>query len=119
VSPIALSGSRRFEAWLWLLQRLSAAALAIAVAVHLATLIYAVRTGLTAAAILARLSGSTVWLAFYSLFTIAVAVHAPIGLRAVLGEHLAWRGRPLDLAMLALALALAFLGLRAAIGLTR
>jgi fumarate reductase subunit C len=112
VSPAA-----RLETWLWLVQRLSAAVLAIAVAIHLATIIYAVRSGLSAAQILGRLNGSAAWLAFYAVFALAVALHAPIGLRVVLREHTPWRGRSLDLSMLAFALALALLGGRAALGL--
>jgi fumarate reductase subunit C len=111
--------SARGEAWLWLVQRLSAAVLAVAVAVHLATIVYAVRGGLSAADILARLHASAAWLAFYVVFVAAVAVHAPIGLRSVVRELTPWRGRWLDLAMLALAPALLALGLRAALGLVR
>ena len=46
---------------------------------------------------------------------IAVAVHAPIGLRNVLHEWTAWRDRGLDLALAAFALTLLGLGLRAAL----
>src|SRR5262249_11820773 len=74
----AVSRSTRLDAWLWLTQRLSAAVLAGAVALHLATIIYAVKGGLRAADILARLHGSTFWLLFYGAFVIAVALHAPI-----------------------------------------
>ena len=64
----------------------SAAVLAVCVVVHLVTIIYAVQGGLTAAEILARTRGSLAWLAFYSVFVLAVTIHAPIGLRPVLGE---------------------------------
>ena len=77
---------------LWLAQRATAGILALCVAVHLATIIYAVQGGLTAAEILGRTRGNTAWLAFYSTFVIAAAIHAPIGLRPVLGEWLHWRG---------------------------
>ncbi|MGH8689575.1 MAG: succinate dehydrogenase [Burkholderiales bacterium] len=87
--------------------------LAICVAVHLFTIVYAVQGGLTAAEILARTRGSTAWLAFYSLFVLAVTVHAPIGLRSVLGEWLGWRGRSRDFCLLAFSGALAWLGMRA------
>ena len=43
---------------LFLAQRLSAAVLALAVVVHLATILYAVRGGLTAGEILARTHGN-------------------------------------------------------------
>ena len=58
------------------------------VAVHLVTIVYAVRSGLTAAKILGRTRGSVAWFAFYSLFVLAVTMHAPIGLHSVLSEWL-------------------------------
>ncbi len=104
----------RAEAWLWIAQRASAAVLALCVTVHLATIVYAVQGGLTGAEILARTRGNAAWLAFYAIFVLAVSVHAPIGLRAVLGEWLRWRGRARDAALLAFSLFLLFMGLRAA-----
>lgn len=101
------------SARLFLAQRLSAIVLAAAVAVHLATIIYAVRGGLTAAEILGRTRGNAAFAGFYAVFVLAVAVHAPIGLRNVLREWTRWRGRGVDLAMLAVALVLLALGLRA------
>jgi len=85
--------SRRSETLLWVAQRASAAVLAVCVLVHLATIIYAVQGGLSGAEILARTRGNSAWFAFYTFFVLAVAVHAPIGLRAVLAEWLGWRGR--------------------------
>jgi fumarate reductase subunit C len=105
--------SVRGETRLWIAQRASAAVLALCVIVHLVTIVYAVRGGLTGAEILARTRGNAAWLAFYSLFVFAVTVHAPIGLRAVLGEWLGWRGRSRDLALLAFAMLLAVMGMRA------
>lgn len=98
---------------LWIAQRASAAVLALCVAVHLATLIYAVQGGLSAAEILGRTRGSLAWLAFYSLFVLAAAVHAPIGLRAVLAEWFGWRGRACAAALALFAALLAGMGLRA------
>jgi len=103
----------RTQVLLWAAQRASAAILAVCVLVHLATIIYAVRNGLTAAEILERTSGSFGWTAFYALFVAAVAVHAPIGLRNVLAETIQWRGRSLELAMLVLGVVLALWGWRA------
>ena len=74
-------------------QRASAAVLAVCVTVHLFTIVYAVRGGLSVPEILERTRGSVAWFAFYSLFVLAVTVHVPIGLRAVLAEWLRWRGR--------------------------
>jgi fumarate reductase iron-sulfur subunit len=120
LSPTAgIAGLKRATAKaepLWVAQRASAAVLALCVLVHLATIVYAVRGGLTGAEILARTQGNPAWLAFYALFVLAVTVHAPIGLRAVLGEWLGWRGRSRDLALCAFAVLLAGLGLRAVLG---
>ena len=82
---------------------------------HLATILYAVRGGLTAAEVLGRTRGSTVFLVFYAVFVIAVAVHAPIGLRNILREWTPWRGRSLDLVLTLVALLLLLLGFRAVI----
>ena len=106
----------RAESLLWVAQRASAAVLAICVTVHLATMIYAIQGGLSAAEILSRTRGSAAWFAFYALFVLAVTVHAPIGLRAVLGEWLGWRGRSRDAFLLMVATVLAGLGMRAVFG---
>jgi fumarate reductase subunit C len=103
----------RAETLLWIAQRASAAVLAVCVAVHLATIIYAVQGGLTAAEILGRTRGSHAWLAFYSVFVVAVSVHAPIGLRAILLEWLRWRGASRDVVLALLSAALAWMGMRA------
>lgn len=103
----------RAQVLLWVAQRASGALLAVCVLVHLATVLYAVRGGLSAAEILARTRGNAAWAAFYALFVAAAAVHAPLGLRAVLSESFGWRGRSLELAVGALAAALALLGARA------
>ena len=104
----------RTQALLWVAQRASAAVLALCVLVHLVTMIYAVRNGLSAAEILARTRGNAVWLSFYSMFVLAIAVHAPIGLRAIFQEWLSWRSASLDWLLLLFALALGFFGWRAA-----
>jgi fumarate reductase subunit C len=98
---------------LWVAQRLSAAVLALCVVVHLATIIYAVQGGLSAGEILARTRGNVAWAAFYALFVVAVAIHAPIGLRNVMAEWLKWRSRSRDVALLFFSAALFFMGLRA------
>jgi fumarate reductase subunit C len=112
-----MSPARR-EALLWLAQRASAAVLALCVIVHLATMILAVRGGLSAAEILARTRGSAAWPAFYGVFVLAVAIHAPIGLRTVLAESSGGHRRRLDLAMAAFALLLLAAGLRAVYAVT-
>lgn len=113
----AIGRDIRLDSRLWLLQRVSAIVLALCVLIHLATIIYAVRSGVSAAAILGRLRGSTAWLAFYVIFVVAVAIHAPIGLRAVAVEWLQWRGRFLNAATFFLGALLLALGLRALAGL--
>jgi fumarate reductase subunit C len=107
----------RWEAWLWVAQRLSAMVLALCVLIHLITIIAAVRGGLSAAEILARTRGSVGWLSFYGLFALAVAVHAPIGLRSILAEWFSWRGRSLDVAAALFAAFLLGSGLRTVLGL--
>ncbi len=100
---------------LYVAQRGTAVILAVAVAVHLGTILYAVRGGLTAGEILGRTQGNLAFLLFYGLFVVAAAIHAPIGLRSILREWTGWRGRSLDGAMLAVAALLLVLGLRAAL----
>jgi fumarate reductase subunit C len=100
----------RKEAVLWMAQRASAVVLAVCVAVHLATIVYAVQGGLSAAEILGRTRGNAAWLGFYALFVLAVAVHAPIGLRSVFIEWLRWRARSRDVFLLLFALLLAWMG---------
>jgi fumarate reductase subunit C len=103
----------RREAGLWLAQRASAAVLALCVLVHIVVMVYAVRGGLSAAEILGRTRGNAGWAAFYALFVLAVAVHAPIGLRAVAAEWLGWRGRSAALCLHLFGFLLLALGLRA------
>jgi fumarate reductase subunit C len=112
-----MSAVRR-QSLLWLAQRASAGLLALCVVVHLATMIFAVRGGLTAAEILGRTRGSAAWAAFYGVFVLGVAIHAPIGLRTIVAEMRGGHGRGIDAAMLAFAAALLVLGLRAVVAVT-
>lgn len=107
----------RAEVALWALQRASAIVLALCVTAHLATNIYAVQGGLSAAEILGRTRGSAGLALFYGLFVAAVAVHAPIGLRTILRETFGWQGRVFDAGLAAFALFLAWFGWRAVAGL--
>jgi fumarate reductase subunit C len=102
--------SVRAQVLLWTAQRVSAMVLALCVVAHLATMIYAVRHGLSAAEILGRTHGNYAWLAFYATFVAAVAIHAPIGLRTILAESFGWRGVVADLALLVLGVVLALWG---------
>ena len=101
------------EIRLFAVQRISAMVLAPLVLLHLGVAIWAIRGGLSAEEILARTEGSLFWGAVYGLFVLAAAVHAPIGLRAILQEWCGWRGPALDLAMAAFGVLLLLLGLRA------
>src|SRR6266404_6227766 len=100
---------------LYIAQRATAVVLAFAVTIHLVTIIYAIRGGLTAGEILARTHGNRWFLGFYLVFVLAAAIHAPIGLRSILREWAKWRDRSLDLAMLAFSALLLVLGARAAL----
>jgi fumarate reductase subunit C len=105
--------SARWQARLWVWQRISAMVLALAVLVHLVIIVVAVRGGLTAAEILGRTRGSWAFGSFYAAFVVACAVHAPIGLANVIEESLGWRGARVGWLAGSFALLLLFAGLRA------
>ena len=102
---------------LWMVQRLTAMFLGVAVLVHLVTIMLAVRGGLSAADILARTQGATAWFAFYVLFALTAGLHGAIGLRNIAGEWLGWRGRGFDFAWLGIGVVTGLFGIRAAWGL--
>ncbi len=106
----------RTQVLLWGAQRYTAMVLVFCVVVHLITIVYATRYGLTAAQILDRTQGNLGWAAFYALFVAAVAVHAAIGMRAILSELLDWRGAALDALLVCGAVGLALWGWRAVWG---
>lgn len=109
--------STRVQVWLWVAQRASAAVLAVAVVVHLVTVIYAVRGDLSAAEIIARLQGNAAWLIFYVVFVFAAAVHAPIGVRTILVEITPIPPRLADALSAMFLLMILIMGLRMAFGL--
>ncbi len=109
----------RGETWLWIAQRTTAVVLALCVVVHLITIVYATRGGLSGAEILGRTRGNGVWFGFYAVFVLAVAVHVPIGLRAIATEWLGWQGPARDGVLAAFGIALVVLGWGAAWGLFR
>ncbi len=98
---------------LYLAQRISAMLMAPLVLGHIATMIYAVQNGLSAAEILERTQGSFWWGAFYGLFVVAVSIHAAIGLRAIVCETFSLTARWLDLFTWAVGILLLLLGARA------
>ena len=57
-------------------QRLSAVVLAACVVVHLVTIVYASRHGLSATTLLQRFRAHAAWPAFYAVFVVAVTIHA-------------------------------------------
>ncbi len=99
---------------LFLAQRVTAAILALAVFVHLGTILYATQSNLTAGDILARTRGNIPFFIFYLTFVVAAAIHAPIGLRNILEEWAGCRGPVLNAAMAVLAALTGILGCRAA-----
>ena len=103
----------RRETLLWAVQRATAMVLALCVLVHLATIIYAVRAGLSAGAILGRTQGSFLWGTFYGVFVIAVAIHAALGMRVIAAEWLRLKGPVAELFAAGFAVLLAAMGLRA------
>lgn len=76
------------EARLYALQRISAVVMAPLVIIHLVTIMLAVQNGLSAEEILSRTQGASIWAWFYIIFVIAVAIHAPLGLRKIIKEWL-------------------------------
>lgn len=98
---------------LYLLQRATAAILAVLVLVHLGVIIYAVQGGLSAAEILSRTRGSLGWGLLYGSFAVMVAIHGSIGLHGILIEWLRLGRGAANSLGLAAALILTVLGLRA------
>jgi fumarate reductase subunit C len=105
------------QARLWYVQRISAAVLALCVFVHLAGILYAMQGSISSAEILARTRGNYASAAFYLVFVIAAAVHAPIGLARIAEEWLGWNGPTLEMAMLILCVFLLVCGAAAVWGL--
>lgn len=109
--------SVRAETLAWLWQRISAAVLGVCVFIHLGTIIYAIQNGLTAEEIVSRVAGNEAWLVFYSVFVLAVAVHAPIGLRTILREVTGLSRGAVGVIMIGAVLLILGLGFRAVFGL--
>ena len=101
--------------WYWM--RVSSMLLAVCVVVHLATMIYAVHGGLSAAEILARTRGNTWVAAFYGVFVLACGLHVPLGLQAIAEEWLGLRPTAARVLTWFVAFALIGLGMRAIRGL--
>ena len=106
--------SARAQTLLWIAQRASGALLSVFVVVHLATVIHAVRGGLSAQEILGRVQSDPTWLGFYVLFVLLVSIHAPIGMRAALSELTPMPAAMVDALVVLLGLSILGLGLHAA-----
>jgi len=98
---------------LYLTQRISAMVLAPLVIVHLLLILIVIQGGLSAGEILGRTQGNLLWGFFYSLFVVAAAAHAPIGLRNILREWTGLNPRIIDIICVLLALLLLLTGFRA------
>jgi succinate dehydrogenase subunit C len=103
---------------LYVWQRLTAAIMLPLVLLHIAVIFYASRKGMTAADILARTRGSIVWASFYSVFVVAAAIHAAIGVRNVLTEWSPLEDRGAGIFAVVFGIALLILGLRAVAAVT-
>lgn len=101
------------EFTLYMAQRITALLMAPFVIGHLAVMIYAIQGGLSAAEILGRTQGSTLWFLFYGGFVIAVSIHGAIGLRNVAEEWAGLKGAALEGFMWLVGLGLFALGARA------
>jgi fumarate reductase subunit C len=98
---------------LYVAQRLTAALMVPMLLLHLATIFYATRKGLTATDILERTRGSIAAALFYGAFVAAASVHAAIGARTVLLEWTILERRGATAISLVLFILLVVLGLRA------
>ena len=106
-----------WELGLYQAQRVSALAMVPFVLVHLVVIFLAVRYGLSAGDIIARVQANAWgWGIFYTGFVVAAAIHAAIGLRIMARQWLGWRGISLDIVSIWLMVVLVGLGARAVIG---
>ena len=86
--------NRTMNARLYLWQRGSAALMVPLVAIHLAVIFYATRHGMTAADILSRTHGSLPGRRITACSSLAVSIHAAIGIRNILIEWIAAERSP-------------------------
>jgi fumarate reductase subunit C len=100
----------------WYAMRVSSMVLAGCVLVHVVTIIYAVRGGLSASEILGRTHGNWLVGGFYVVFVVACAVHVPLGLAAVAEEWLRMRERTALIVAYVVGLLILIMGLRAVYG---
>ncbi len=84
--------------------------MAVLVLIHLIVMIYAIQGGLDSTEILSRTQGSFFWGGLYSLFVIAVSIHAAIGVRVILYEWLKISGITLNVMTLLIGFGLLSMG---------
>jgi fumarate reductase subunit C len=106
------------ERRLFIAQRVTAILLGPLVFIHLGLILYAVRGGLTGIEILNRTQGNYLWASFYSIFVVAVAIHAPIGFRNILKEWTSFPSTVITGLSLLLGCTFLGLGLRAVVAIT-
>ena len=82
---------------------------------HIGVMIYAAQGGLSAGEILLRTQGSLWWGFYYTLFVVAVSVHASIGVRTIVHEYLKLSGLALEAFTVALGAFLLAMGGRAVV----
>ncbi|WP_295447991.1 hypothetical protein [uncultured Thiodictyon sp.] len=107
------SRDQLWEPRLWLLQRVTAVALALWVGVHLITILAVGGAGLSAEQILGRTRHSAVVALFYGSFVLLAAIHGALGVRVLIAEWTPWRGTRRDGAAVLVAVLLVALGGRA------
>lgn len=100
---------------LYVLQRVTAMLMVPLILAHLLIIFYATQTGISAANILGRTSGSVGWAVFYGAFVVLASVHGAIGVRTVLREWTSLRGTLLNSVALVFAAVLIVLGARAVV----
>ena len=108
--PLSRENCEAMSVWPYIAQRVTALIMVPLVIGHLATMIFAVRNGLSAEEILGRTRGSIFWGGFYGLFVVAVSIHATIGLRTIAAEWLGGSPRLLNAGAVLLAVILLLLG---------
>ncbi|MEC7212016.1 MAG: succinate dehydrogenase [Pseudomonadota bacterium] len=106
------------ELRLYMAQRLTALIMAPLVIGHIAVMIYAVQSGLSAGEILGRTRGSLFWALFYGTFVAAVSIHAAIGIRTILSEWAGFRGGLLNGVCIGVCAVLLVMGGRAVMAVT-
>lgn len=103
--------------YLFLAQRLTALIMIPLVIGHLIMMIIAVQNGLTEHEILDRSRNNLYFFSFYALFVVSASIHAAIGIRNVLQEHVLISAAVRNGIALFISLSLMALGLRSVWGL--